>query len=109
MKTLPAEQLADFLHEAKESGMYEMYYIELATGLRRDELLGLKWKDIDLESGTIQVRRQIARINGEVVEAPLRPSGRLRIPWRISSLVLLRTKRIFPRMGWNLGLAKRQK
>ena len=67
MKTLPTEQLASFLHEAKESGVFEMYYIELATGLRRGELLGLKWKDIDLERGTIQVRRQIARIDSEVV------------------------------------------
>lgn len=50
----------DFLHEAKESGVFELYYIELVTGLRRGELLGLKWEDIDLEGGTIQVRRQIA-------------------------------------------------
>ena len=71
MRTLPAEQLASFLHEAKESGVFELYYIELATGLRRGELLRLKWEDIGWERGTIQVRRQIARIDGEVVEAPL--------------------------------------
>ena len=34
MKTLPVEQLTSFLREAKETGVYEMYYIELATGLR---------------------------------------------------------------------------
>ena len=78
MKTLPAEQLASFLHEAKESGVFELYYIELATGLRRGELLGLKWEDIDLERGTIQVRRQIARIDGEVVEAPLKTKNSYR-------------------------------
>lgn len=78
MKTLPTEQLASFLHEARESGMFEMYYIELATGLRRGELLGLKWEDIDLERGTIQVRRQIARIDGEVVEALLKTKNSYR-------------------------------
>ena len=78
MKTLPAEQLASFLHEAKESGVFEMYYIELATGLRRGELLGLKWEDIDLERGTIQVRRQIAQIEGEVAETPLKAKNSYR-------------------------------
>ena len=36
------KQLTSFLREAKETGVYEMYYIELTTGLRRGELLGLK-------------------------------------------------------------------
>ena len=40
--TIPAEQLQAFLQEAKTTGVYEMYYIKLATGLRRGELLGLK-------------------------------------------------------------------
>ena len=78
MKTLSTEQLASFLHEAKESGVFELYYIELATGLRRGELLGLKWEDIDLEQGVIHVRRQIARINGEIVEAPLKTKNSYR-------------------------------
>lgn len=56
MKTLPAEQLVSSLQEAKESGVFELYYIELATGLRRGERLGLKWKDIDLEHGSLWVR-----------------------------------------------------
>lgn len=78
MKTLTADQLNSFLREAKESGVYEMYYLELATGLRRGELLGLKWDDIDLTNGVIHVRRQIARINGEVVEAPLKTKNAYR-------------------------------
>ena len=51
MKTVSVEQLAAYLHEDKESGAIE----KLATGLRRGELLGLKWENIDLERGTIQV------------------------------------------------------
>lgn len=78
MKTLPVEQLTSFLREAKESGVFEMYYIELATGLRRGELLGLKWSDIDLEHGSLRVQRQIARIDGEIVEAPLKTKNAYR-------------------------------
>lgn len=78
MKTLPVEQLTSFLREAKESGVFELYYIELATGLRRGELLGLKWGDIDLERGNLRVQRQIARINGTVIEAPLKTKNAYR-------------------------------
>ena len=78
MQTLPVEQLQSFLREARDSGVFELYYLELATGLRRGELLGLKWEDIDLERGDLRVRRQIARINGEVVEAPLKTKNAYR-------------------------------
>lgn len=55
MQTIPAEQLQAFLDEARATGVYEMYYIELATGLRRGELLGLKWSDIDWKNGIIKL------------------------------------------------------
>ena len=78
MKILPVEQLTSFLREAKESGVFELYYIELATGLRRGELLGLKWEDVDLAHGSIYVQRQICRIDGEVVEVPLKTKNAYR-------------------------------
>ena len=78
MQTIPAEQLQAFLTEAKATGVYEMYYIELATGLRRGELLGLKWQDIDWKNGIIKVRRQIARVDGQIVEAPLKTKNSYR-------------------------------
>ena len=78
MKTLTADQLAAFFREAKNSGVFEMYYLELATGLRRGELLGLKWDDINLETGVILIKRQVTRINGEVVEGPLKTKNSYR-------------------------------
>ena len=78
MQTISAEQLQVFLEEAKRSGVYEMYYIELSTGLRRGELLGLKWEDIDMKQGIIQVRRQVSRIDGKIVEAPLKTKNSYR-------------------------------
>ena len=78
MNTLTQDQLAAFLAEARWSGVYEMYYTELATGLRRGELLGLKWGDIDFKDNAIRVRRQVARIDGNVVEAPLKTKNAYR-------------------------------
>lgn len=78
MNTLTKDQLTAFLAEARRSGVYEMYYTELATGLRRGELLGLKWGDIDFKDNVIRVRRQVARIDGTVVEAPLKTKNAYR-------------------------------
>ena len=94
MKTLPIEQLTSFLREAKDSGVFEMYYVELATGLRRGELLGLKWEDIDFEHGNLRVKRQVARINGEVVEAPLKTKNAYRtLPLAEDTIQVLKQQR----------------
>ena len=78
MKTLTSDQLSAFFQEAKDSGVYELYYLDLATGLRRGELLGLKWSDIDLEKGDLRVQRQIGRIDGKIIEMPLKTKNAYR-------------------------------
>ena len=94
MKTLPVEQLNAFLMEAKKTGTFEMYYIDLATGLRRGELLGLKWQDVDLDNGIIHVRRQVGRINGKVQEAPLKTKNAYRnISIGADAISILREKK----------------
>ena len=47
MKILPPESLGTFFEEARRSGVFELYYIDLATGLRWGELLGLKWAGLE--------------------------------------------------------------
>ena len=78
MKTLTADQLSTFFQEARDSGVYELYYLDLATGLRRGELLGLKWTDVDLDRGVLKIQRAISRQNGKVVEAPLKTKNAYR-------------------------------
>ena len=78
MKTLTADQLSAFFREARDSGVYELYYLDLATGLRRGELLGLKWTDIDLEKGDLRVQGQIGRIDGKIIEMPLKTKNAYR-------------------------------
>ena len=78
MKTLTADQLSAFFQEARDSGVFALYYIDLTTGLRRGELLGLKWSDIDLEKGDLRVQRQIGRIDGKIIEMPLKTKNAYR-------------------------------
>ena len=80
MRTLTPDQLSAFFQEARDSGVYELYYLDLATGLRRGELLGLKWTDVDLDRGVLKIQRAISRQNGKVVEAPLKTKKRLPHP-----------------------------
>ena len=40
----------------------QLFTLAIATGLRRGELLGLKWQDINFTTGTLQVRRILSRV-----------------------------------------------
>ena len=61
MKTLDMKEIEKFLDRAKLSRYYAAYFLELYTGLRRGELLGIRWKDIDFHNGKIQVIQQLVK------------------------------------------------
>ncbi|MFN8660931.1 MAG: site-specific integrase [Thermomicrobiales bacterium] len=44
-----------------------LYRLAITLGLRRGELLGLQWRDIDLDAGTLRVARTLGRVGGEIV------------------------------------------
>jgi integrase len=52
-------QVKALLEAASESRFESLYVVAIHTGLRRGELLGLKWADVDLEAGTLTVRRSL--------------------------------------------------
>lgn len=69
MKYLDVSAVGKFLEVAKNSQYYKHYYaayvMELYTGLRRGELLGLRWKDIDLKNGAITVSQQLVKVGNK--------------------------------------------
>lgn len=62
MHPLTPEQAKLLLQTAHEAGdrLEALYVLAIHTGLRQGELLGLKWDDVDLEDGSLQVRRTLA-------------------------------------------------
>ncbi len=50
-----------FLQTIIGSPFYPLFYTALFTGMRRSELLGLKWSDIDLKTSQIAVRGTLKR------------------------------------------------
>ena len=67
MKTLKKEEISAFLEETKNSGCYEFYYLELATGMRLGEICALEWTDLDVENKTISVNKSVRKINGQLI------------------------------------------
>jgi integrase len=62
MQTIDADQVVQFLNCARNDRLYAAFLLEFNTGIRRGELLGLQWKDVDLETGTISICRSLVRI-----------------------------------------------
>jgi integrase len=59
MQALTPAEAARFLNEASSDRWNTLFVLALATGLRPSEYLGLKWQDIDLEQGVINVQRSL--------------------------------------------------
>lgn len=53
------EEINIFLENSKDSPYYALFYTVLFTGMRRSELLALRWQDIDLILGQIHVNRSL--------------------------------------------------
>ena len=54
---------------AKDELWHDFFYTELTTGLRRGELCGLKWEDIDSKAGTLKICRTIRSGKGGTLES----------------------------------------
>ena len=64
MKAFSPEEAESFLKAAKENEQGVIFAFALATGMRPEEYLGLKWSDMDLEKGAAVVRRVLVRRKG---------------------------------------------
>jgi integrase len=67
----PVEALA-FLQVAIDDPLYPAFVLLLLYGLRRGEVLGLRWQDIDFEAQIIHVRQQIHRSQGQLRIGPVK-------------------------------------
>ncbi|MBF0361944.1 MAG: site-specific integrase [Oligoflexia bacterium] len=50
-------EVIQFLNANKNSPLFELYLLALNTGMRRGELLGLRWDKVDLNDGRIEIAR----------------------------------------------------
>lgn len=60
---LTVDEARDFLKAAAEDPRFALYALALTTGMRRGELLALKWSDLDLKGGTVRVARTLRQVD----------------------------------------------
>jgi integrase len=59
IQPLTPDQALMFLQKVREHHLETLLTLALATGMRKGEILGLRWQDIDFEQGSLQVRRTL--------------------------------------------------
>jgi len=62
MRPLTLEQVQTFLATVRDDRLFAAVFLALGTGLRRGELLGLRWQDLDLDAGVLHVRQTLVRV-----------------------------------------------
>ena len=87
MQPLTAEQVKVLFEAAKGDRLEALYILAVTTGLRQGELLGLRWDDIDLEVGTLRVRRTLTTAKGGPVHSAPKTKGSRRTV-RLSQMAL---------------------
>ena len=58
---LTAVEARQLLQAAEDHRLHALFDLALHTGLRKGELLGLRWEDLDLDAGTAAIRRTLQR------------------------------------------------
>jgi integrase len=89
-----ADQTAAFLHFARTDRWYSVFHLLALCGLRRGEVCGLRWEDVNLAAGTLTIVRQVQRRGGQVVEcAPKSAAGTRSLALDHTTLTVLRQHR----------------
>jgi integrase len=71
------EQLRAFLEHVRNDRLYAAWLLLATTGMRRGEVAGLRWVDVDLDAGRVSPRRPRVVVNyGVVVSEPKTAKGR---------------------------------
>ncbi len=105
--SLTANQIGELLDGIRDHRLYAAAVVALGTGLRRGELLALRWRDVDLEAGFLTVVRSLGEAGGELYfKEPKSTAGRRSLslaPFVIDALCDYRKEQLELRMALGLG------
>lgn len=94
MNTWSAEELRRFLDHVSADRLYAVYVLAASTGMRRGEVLGLRWKDLNFEASRLSIRQTLLSVNNEVrLSTPKTARGRRSVALDSMTLAVLRAHR----------------
>lgn len=97
MTTLSAEQGRALLAQmqAKGSPFYVPTMLALSTGMRRGEIVALRWRDVDLKRATVKVRRSVEQTDHGTlrVKETKTASGTREVPLPVTAVAALKAHR----------------
>ena len=101
--TWSAKELRAFLASTEGDRLHACWHLAASTGLRRGEILGLRWGDIDMDGGRLSVRRARVAAGNEVTEG-VPKSGQARVvdldPRTVAVLRQHRRHQLEERLAW---------
>lgn len=104
MMTWDTDQLRTFLEATVEDRLFPLWRMTGMTGMRRGEVLGLRWDDVDFKASTVTVNRQRSRgARGVVVSPPKTDRGRRTIDIDSETASVLREwrrRQLEERVAW---------
>jgi integrase len=79
LQTWTPAELGQFLGHDPDDRLYYAWVLAASTGMRRSEVLGLRWADVDLDAARLAVRQRLASVDGrpEISEPKSNSSGRV--------------------------------
>lgn len=95
IEILSATEISAVLDALRDHTLYPIVSLALATGMRRGELLGLQWGDVDLDGGCLNVERSLEETKaGLRIKPPKTRRGRRKITLPAEAVAMLRTHKL---------------
>lgn len=94
MRTWTATELKGFLAHASDERLYALYFLAGYTGMRRGEVLGLRWRDLDLDGGRASITQTLIAVAYRVsFSTPKTARGRRSVALDAETVRVLREHR----------------
>lgn len=92
--TWAAQELRAFLEHVRGDRLYPLYHLAATTGLRRGEVLGARWRDLDLENGRLAVSQTVISVDYHIkFSTPKTARGRRSVAIDTETVRVLREHR----------------